>query len=178
MQRMNTSKLARMRLVASPARPSSSQQLAFRYGASTYSPKVFTTSNIAPLASLQARFQSSQSSFAEPEQTLFHADRTTISKEGNEFDKQLRSDVKTMGSILGATIKYFAGNEIYDKVETLRLSAKSWRDAGAGRDETKKDACDDAFKSMTTIASSLSSEELKIVSRAFAHFCAIANAAE
>lgn len=31
---------------------------------------------------------------------------------------------------------------------------------------------------MTTIASSLSSEELKIVSRAFAHFCAIANAAE
>jgi len=98
-----------MRLVASPVRPSSSQQLAFRYGASTYSPKVFTTSNIAPLASLQARFQSSQSSFAEPEQTLFHADRTTISKEGNEFDKQLRSDVKTMGSILGKLKRRWIG---------------------------------------------------------------------
>ena len=109
MQRMNLNKLARMRLVASPVRPSSSQQLAFRYGASAYSPKVFTTSNIAPLASLQARFQSSQSSFAEPEQTLFHADRTTISKEGNEFDKQLRSDVKTMGSILGKLKRRWIG---------------------------------------------------------------------
>eukprot|EP00979_Chaetoceros_neogracilis_P016599 scaffold8739_cov133-Chaetoceros_neogracile.AAC.1 len=66
----------------------------------------------------------------------------------------------------------------YCKNTSGAIYQQSWRDAGAGRDETKKDACDDAFKSMTTIASSLSSEELKIVSRAFAHFCAIANAAE
>ena len=42
-----------------------------------------------------------QSSFAEPEQTLFHVNRTKVSTDINELDKQLRSDVKTMGSILG-----------------------------------------------------------------------------
>lgn len=55
---------------------------------------------------------------------------------------------------------------------------KAWRDAGAGRDDTQKNACDSAFKSMCDTTVSLSNEELKTVSRAFAHFCAIANAAE
>lgn len=55
---------------------------------------------------------------------------------------------------------------------------KAWREAGAGRDGSKQDSCDEAFKSMISTAESLSSAELKTVSRAFAHFCAIANAAE
>lgn len=55
---------------------------------------------------------------------------------------------------------------------------KAWREAGAGRDGSKKDSCDEAFKSMISTTESLSSAELKTVSRAFAHFCAIANAAE
>ena len=38
--------------------------------------------------------------------------------------------------------------------------------------------CNKAFKDMCNTASSLSNEELKTVCRAFAHFCAIANAAE
>eukprot|EP00547_Thalassionema_nitzschioides_P006430 CAMPEP_0194200640 /NCGR_PEP_ID=MMETSP0156-20130528/1153_1 /TAXON_ID=33649 /ORGANISM="Thalassionema nitzschioides, Strain L26-B" /LENGTH=914 /DNA_ID=CAMNT_0038925657 /DNA_START=280 /DNA_END=3024 /DNA_ORIENTATION=+ len=83
-----------------------------------------------------------------------------------------------MGSILGDTIQHFAGREIFDKVESLRLAAKAWRDNGAGRDETQKESCDAAFKSMCDTAASLSNQELKTVARAFAHFCAIANAAE
>lgn len=67
---------------------------------------------------------------------------------------------------------------MYDKVESLRLSAKAWRDAGAGRVDSQKDLCESSFKSMCDTAASLSNEELKVVSRAFAHFCAIANAAE
>lgn len=33
--------------------------------------------------------------------SLFHDDRISLAKEDNDLDKQLRSDVKTMGSILG-----------------------------------------------------------------------------
>ncbi len=55
---------------------------------------------------------------------------------------------------------------------------KAWRDSGAGRDVTQKSSCDAAFKSMVETAASLSNEDLKTVSRAFSHFCAIANAAE
>lgn len=52
------------------------------------------------------RFQSNRalSSFAEPEQTLFHTSRPKITEEYSELDKQLRSDVKTMGSILGKLV--------------------------------------------------------------------------
>eukprot|EP00557_Chaetoceros_sp_GSL56_P000067 CAMPEP_0176496740 /NCGR_PEP_ID=MMETSP0200_2-20121128/11353_1 /TAXON_ID=947934 /ORGANISM="Chaetoceros sp., Strain GSL56" /LENGTH=933 /DNA_ID=CAMNT_0017894709 /DNA_START=549 /DNA_END=3350 /DNA_ORIENTATION=+ len=101
-----------------------------------------------------------------------------ISKDFKDLDKQLRSDVKAMGSILGETIKHFSGHDIFDKIETLRFSAKAWREAGAGRDASQQAACDTAFKSMSQTAASLSSQELKTASRAFAHFCAIANAAE
>ena len=48
----------------------------------------------------------------------------------------------------GSTIEHFAGKEIFDKVGHLRLSAKVWREAGAGRDENKMDECSTAFESM------------------------------
>jgi len=106
---MSISKFARMRLGAATARSTSSHPLAFRSAPAAASvstfPKVtsFTASHIAPLTPLQARFHSSQSSFAEPEQTLFHATSTTIANDDgtDDLDKQLRADVRTMGSILG-----------------------------------------------------------------------------
>jgi len=135
------------------------------------------------------------SSFTEPQPTLFDIERfpggDSGSGSGSDMDnigrmlssvamddKQLRADVKTMGSILGSTIKQYEGVDILNKVESLRLDAKAWREAGAGRIESKKDECNKIFDSMCNTASSLSNHELKVVCRAFAHFCAIANAAE
>jgi len=122
------------------------------------------------------------SSFSEAEHTLFSVDRfnTVQDARSSDFDenKQLRADVKAMGSILGSTIEHYAGKDILDKVESLRLSAKAWREAGAGRNDSLKDDCEKAFQSMCDTASSLSNQELKVICRAFAHFCAIANAAE
>lgn len=134
----------------------------------------------------------SMSSMSEPEPTLFKLDRLnnddTPTTSTDDIDKQLRADVKTMGSILGKIIsetpdhltclRNTNGKEVFQKVETLRSYAKAWRQAGAGRDSTKEVECNEAFDSMSKMASSLSSHELITVSRAFMHFCAIANAAE
>eukprot|EP00554_Chaetoceros_debilis_P000683 CAMPEP_0194087022 /NCGR_PEP_ID=MMETSP0149-20130528/23531_1 /TAXON_ID=122233 /ORGANISM="Chaetoceros debilis, Strain MM31A-1" /LENGTH=1004 /DNA_ID=CAMNT_0038770269 /DNA_START=33 /DNA_END=3047 /DNA_ORIENTATION=- len=152
-----------------------------RPSAVTLNNTIATSARTISVLGGNVRFQSSGralSSFAEPEQTLFHDSRPKMTEDYSELDKQLRSDVKTMGSILGATIEHFSGKEIFDKVEKLRLSAKAWRDAGAGRDESQSAACDASFDSMHKTAQSLSNEELMTVSRAFSHFCAIANAAE
>ncbi len=76
---------------------------------------VTLNNNIAPSARTisvlgrNVRFQSSGralSSFAEPEQTLFHDSRPKITEEHSDLDKQLRADVKTMGSILGKIVFY------------------------------------------------------------------------
>jgi hypothetical protein len=47
------------------------------------------------------RFQSSQSALEDSEKSLFHADRSMLSMNDSDLDKQLRSDIKTMGSMLG-----------------------------------------------------------------------------
>ena len=65
----------------------------------------------------------------EPETSLFSPDRlyktTDFSAiDSSETDKQLRADVKTMGTILGNIIKEYEGEEIFNKVETLRQHAK------------------------------------------------------
>ena len=76
-----------------------------------------------------------KSSFAEPGQTLFHPNRLNkldedikslagTTSDEIDLDKQLRADVKTMGSILGSTIKSYEGEDILDKIESLRLAAK------------------------------------------------------
>lgn len=149
---------------------------------------------INPASSLSDRLllKSNMSSLSEPDPTLFKLDpsatTTTPAKSNDELDKQLRADVRTMGSILGKIISttpknlnclsHVNGEEVFQKVETLRSHAKAWRQAGAGRDSSKTDECNKAFNSMSTLASSLSSHELITISRAFTHFCAIANAAE
>jgi len=113
----------------------------------------------------------SNSSFAEPEPTLFFPTDAT-NKHG-----QLRSDIRTMGSILGKIIQDQNGEEIFAKVETMRALAKNWRELGAGRG-TEHVQADEAFQELASFASSMNNSELFWVSRAFTHFLAIANAAE
>ena len=81
---------------------------------------------------ISSRFQSSLSSFAEPEQTLFDTNRLNKLNQAavgtvmddDDLDKQLRADVKTMGSMLGTTIRHYEGDDILETIESLRLSAK------------------------------------------------------
>lgn len=144
----------------------------------------FTSSHFSTIGGGGGRKESNMSSFSEPYPTLFDVKSlsssiaTTTTTDDNDPDKQLRADVKTMGSILGSTIASYEGEDVLNKVESLRLSAKAWRSFDAGRDESRKEECEKIFNSMCETASSLSNEELKVISRAFAHFCAIANAAE
>lgn len=133
--------------------------------------------SFSSLSSPVSAVSSPKSSFADPQPTFFGT-ISTDSNAADDVDIQLRSDIKTMGSILGKIIKHYSGDDIFGKIESLRVAAKAWREAGSGRDSSQKSVCDAAFSSMSSITSSLNSDELMIVSRAFAHFCAIANAAE
>ena len=72
--------------------------------------------------SLGCRKFSSQSSISEPFPTLFTIGRLEPTE--SNLDKKLRSDIKTMGAILGKIIKEHSGTEVFDKVETLRTFAK------------------------------------------------------
>eukprot|EP00567_Pseudictyota_dubia_P002553 CAMPEP_0197465530 /NCGR_PEP_ID=MMETSP1175-20131217/64586_1 /TAXON_ID=1003142 /ORGANISM="Triceratium dubium, Strain CCMP147" /LENGTH=1118 /DNA_ID=CAMNT_0043001547 /DNA_START=80 /DNA_END=3437 /DNA_ORIENTATION=+ len=130
------------------------------------------------------------SSIAEPGPSLFNVSASALDKDGravvggvpeekhNGIDTQLRADVRAMGSLLGKIITEHEGPEIFDKVEKMRSLAKEWREAGAGRNPSLRSDADSAFSSMATFASSLSSSELFLISRAFTHFLALANAAE
>ena len=66
-------------------------------------------------------------SFTEPDPTLFDGnrfDQSLSSTDVDDPDKQLRADVKTMGTILGSTITAYEGEDVLNRVESLRLSAK------------------------------------------------------
>jgi phosphoenolpyruvate carboxylase len=89
-------------------------------------------------------------------------------------DAPLRADVRTMGSLLGQIIQDHHGEVTFDKIEKLRSLAKAWRDVGAGR----KQNADAQFAELAEYCTQLDNEELHIISRAFTHFLAIANAAE
>ena len=54
----------------------------------------------------QKSCMSSQSSLDDPEKTLFHTNRRYIS-ESDDLDKELRSDVKSMGSMLGKISRFW-----------------------------------------------------------------------
>ncbi|CAJ1955521.1 unnamed protein product [Cylindrotheca closterium] len=139
-----------------------------------------TAALIAPASSLTRVLStipggSNLSSFSDPSPSLFpvqplNASATSI----DEVDKDasLRSDIRTMGSILGKIIVENEGEETYEKVETMRLLAKKWRgDKGPDRDQV-------SFQELGSFASKLSDAELYTIGRAFTHFLAIANAAE
>lgn len=122
------------------------------------------------------------SSISEPDPTLFwkakmissDGDMTSASAAAKsstvveDTDAQLRSDIRSMGSLLGKIVREHEGEEIFEKIESMRLLAKKWR-----AEELKA-----AFAELATFASNLSDQELYTVTRAFTHFLAIANAAE
>jgi len=133
-------------------------------GMDASSHRMFGTNTTTTPAS-SSLFDTSSSSTSSPSSSL-------------DMDKQLRSDVKTMGTMLGKIILQHEGEEIFQKVEFLRSHAKAWREAGAGRNPALQAECEEAFGQMSNLASNLTSRELVVVSRAFTHFCAICNAAE
>jgi hypothetical protein len=151
------------------------------------------TSSIAKFDTAR-RFQSSSASsltsFSEPG-TLFDAtdlipSTTTTTAASTtttttDRDAPLRADVRTMGRLLGRIIQDHHGPEIFNTIEHLRALAKQWRDAGAGRsstDATIQDESKALFQQLNDTCANLTTEELFLVSRAFTHFLAIANAAE
>ena len=86
-------------------------------------------------------------------------------------DRMLRSDVRTMGKLLGDAISLHNGQEILDKVEQMRHMAKESRGSASAKDEGR-------LIPMVDFASQLTDKEITIISRSFAHFLGIANAAE
>jgi phosphoenolpyruvate carboxylase len=125
---------------------------------------------------------SSHSSFAEPEPTLFTTlNSASISSSDASNDvfanaSQLRADIRVMGSILGNVIRAHEGDDILEKVETMRAMAKAWR-ASKEQNESSSSSSKELEK-LADFAKQLSIPELYKVSRAFTHFLAIANAAE
>ncbi|KAG7369641.1 phosphoenolpyruvate carboxylase [Nitzschia inconspicua] len=97
---------------------------------------------------------------------------------GGDKDAQLRADVRAMGSLLGHIIQDHHGKEIFEKIEELRALAKNWREAGAGRQPETAAQADEYFQNLSSACGKLSNDEMLIISRAFAHFLAIANSAE
>lgn len=66
------------------------------------------------------------SSISDPYPSLFHAERLSpqLDPDVSDLDKQLRSDVRTMGATLGKIIQEHSGTEVFHKVEKLRNFAK------------------------------------------------------
>ena len=98
----NANRLSRLRrhvIMGSRSRSSLSQsatcQLSFTPASSTF------------ISTPIARFQSS---ISEPTASLFHDDRSALWKD-DDLDKELRSDVKTMGSMLGKFAFLHANSE-------------------------------------------------------------------
>jgi phosphoenolpyruvate carboxylase len=119
----------------------------------------------------QHRCISALSSLNEP--TLFPASSSSEDDMLTNMDgvstSSLRSDVRTMGALLGDAIALHHGEDILEKVEALRSMAKKSRQQQQG--EGRLDP-------MVQFVEKLTPEELVIISRAFAHFLGIANAAE
>lgn len=152
-----------------------------------------SSSNAVNTTPFLRRSFSAHSSFAEPSSLFTASDETSVSGSipnpfsspttttaGAASDKNvpLRNDVRTMGSLLGHIIQEHHGMETFEKIEELRALAKKWRELGAGRNVDTAEEADRVFQELAGICSGLSNEEILIISRAFTHFLAIANAAE
>jgi|EP00624_Nannochloropsis_granulata_P003040 phosphoenolpyruvate carboxylase len=85
----------------------------------------------------------------------------------HEQHGMLRTDVKKLGRMLGQAISVHSGDEIFQKVERLRLLAKQWRDGDAS-----------ALQSLNKEVATFTGDEHYHVARAFANFLALANTAE
>lgn len=85
-------------------------------------------------------------------------------------DHMIRSDVRTMGTLLGDAISLHHGPEVLETVEKMRGMAKESRSAGA--------SVKDRLGPLAEFVGQMSAKEMAVVSRAFAHFLGVANAAE
>ncbi|MCE0828001.1 MULTISPECIES: phosphoenolpyruvate carboxylase [Buttiauxella] len=85
----------------------------------------------------------------------------------NEQYSALRSNVSMLGKLLGDTIKDALGENILDRVETIRKLSKSSR---AGNEANRQE--------LLTTLQNLSNDELLPVARAFSQFLNLANTAE
>ncbi len=85
----------------------------------------------------------------------------------NEQYSALRSNVSMLGKVLGDTIKDALGENILDRVETIRKLSKSSR---AGNEANRRE--------LLTTLQNLSNDELLPVARAFSQFLNLANTAE
>ena len=85
----------------------------------------------------------------------------------NEQYSAMRSNVSMLGKLLGDTIKDALGENILERVETIRKLSKSSR---AGNDAHRKE--------LLTTLQNLSNDELLPVARAFSQFLNLTNVAE
>lgn len=85
----------------------------------------------------------------------------------NEQYSAMRSNVSMLGKLLGDTIKEALGENILDRVETIRKLSKSSR---AGNDASRQE--------LLTTLQNLSNDELLPVARAFSQFLSLTNTAE
>src|SRR5215207_11491635 len=83
--------------------------------------------------------------------------------------KPLRDDVRLLGSLLGETLIRREGEDLYRRVERVRVAARRGR-----RDETGADAVRDLADELAA----LPVEALVPMARAFSHFLHLANVAE
>lgn len=84
-----------------------SAKIGANYGAGRRSSSV-VNANVRWFQTSQVSFESTATTVSD--QTLFHPSRSMISKDFKDLDKQLRSDVKTMGSILGTYVHRISDN--------------------------------------------------------------------
>ena len=114
---------------------------------------------------------STLSSFAEPDPTLFSSSPsltdTPVIMMNDETSGQLRADIRVMGSILGKIIRE-ENPQVFQKVEHMRALAKLWR----------TERSDAVLAELADFVQTLEDKELFLISRAFTHFLALANAAE
>jgi phosphoenolpyruvate carboxylase len=88
-----------------------------------------------------------------------------------DSQKPLRDDVRLLGSLLGETLISQEGQDLFDRVERVRVAAKAAR----GRDVAGSAR---AFGELAEELSSMPLEAAVPVARAFSHFLQLANVAE
>lgn len=87
----------------------------------------------------------------------------------------LAKSIRLVGSVLGETMSTHSGAPVLNAVEELRGCTRSWR---LLRDEGKDAEAKEQLGTIVDKVGALPARQLRDVARAFAHFLALANAAE
>jgi Phosphoenolpyruvate carboxylase len=80
----------------------------------------------------------------------------------------VQNDVRQLGGVLGKTIQAHSPAGVFEHVEEIRSLSRNWSASGSR----------DSMQALVAKVNSLSALDLKLVSKAFAHFLALANCAE